>query len=176
MAPSFVHRRTQRGPAPGDPPKRTRPPRIPGCLSPFGSGCRLLSAAILVLASGCGAGYRVVPVSGKVTLDGTPRQGIHVSFQPLAGGNNEINPGPGSYGVTDAQGRYRLQTVEPTQDGAVVGTHRVRFSLPEPKADPRDDVARPARQKLLLQYCDGSLQLAVPAGGTDQADFALTSR
>jgi hypothetical protein len=145
------------------------------------AGRSLLSAAgglLLALASaaGCGGpGYDVVPVAGKVRLDGTPKAGVHVSFQPQAA-SGSVNPGPGSYGLTDAEGRYHLLLVEPPGEGAVVGTHRVRFLLPGAKADPTDDRVRPAAAPLPERYTNGSLQFTVPPGGSGAADFDLLTR
>jgi hypothetical protein len=53
-----------------------------------------------VLAAGCGAGGH--EVSGTVYLDGVPVADASVMFRPTA-------PGPAAEGMTDAQGRYRLQ-------------------------------------------------------------------
>ena len=75
---------------------------------------------VLVLAAlGCGSDYRLAPVSGRVTLNGKPLAGAHVHFQPI-GSRAQPSPGPGSHGVTDAEGRFTLQ-VDARQPGAVVG-------------------------------------------------------
>lgn len=46
-----------------------------------------------------------------------------MGFEPVREGER-IDAGPGSYGVTDADGRYRLTTID-GRSGAVVGMHRV---------------------------------------------------
>ena len=122
---------------------------------------------------GCGgSGYKVAPVSGKITIGGKPAAGIAVSFQPDSKGGGG-RPGPGSAAVTDAQGRYTLRVVQPEQDGAVVGRHVVRLQRVR-KQDPKDDRTVP-RQFLLPEKCrDGSITFTVPAEGTDSADFELT--
>jgi hypothetical protein len=92
----------------------------------------------------------------------------------MAEDKDDISPGPGSYGVTDENGHFALQTVEPTQSGAVVGTHRVRFTLLEENPeDIRDDVGRPIKRRLPERYGDGSQTFEVPEAGTDQANFDL---
>ena len=128
-----------------------------------------------LLLFGCGGrSYEVAPVSGRVTIHEKPAGGVHVSFQPVAKDKDHISPGPGSYGVTDESGNYTLVTVEPTEPGAVVGTHQVRFTLLEENPeDVRDDVGRPIKRRLPERYADGSLTWEVPSGGTARADFDL---
>src|SRR6516165_6575723 len=87
----------------------------------------LLALPLLVLALGCGGRPRTAPVSGVVRMDDKPLAGAHVNFQPIA--SRDRDPGPGSYGKTDGQGRYTLRLVDPDQPGAVVGEHRVSISL-----------------------------------------------
>jgi hypothetical protein len=130
-----------------------------------------------LLLTGCGGrDYQVAPVSGTVTLDKKPAAGVHVSFQPIAEEVGNMNPGPGSYGVTGADGRFSLQTVEPTEPGAVVGRHRVRFTLSQDAPPENDDVGRPDPPRLADRFLDGSLTFQVPAEGTASADFDLKPR
>ncbi|MEA1950547.1 MAG: hypothetical protein U9N87_04135 [Planctomycetota bacterium] len=101
-----------------------------------------------------------------------PMANVNVSFQPKSEGGESGKTGPGSVGLTDAQGRFTLRTVEPEQDGAVVGRHVVRLARTQ-KQDPTDDRSTP-RQFLLPMKCrDGSLIFTVPAEGTSEANFDL---
>jgi hypothetical protein len=132
---------------------------------------------LLLLLSGCG-GLRVVPVSGRVTLDGKPAAGVHVGFQPVAtAGNN--NPGGGSYAITDDDGRFTLRMVEGGQSGAVVGKHRVEITTRGAEADSGTDTRpKTGAPKTVIppKYNRNSdLTFEVPSGGTDKADFTLTS-
>ena len=131
---------------------------------------------VLMLAAGCG-GQRVVPVSGRVTLDGKPAAGVHVGFQPVAAAGNN-NPGGGSYAITDEDGRFTLRMVEGGQSGAVVGKHRVEITTrveaenatdSRPKSSPPKAVIPPRYNR------NSELTFEVPAGGTDKADFTLTT-
>jgi hypothetical protein len=132
-----------------------------------------LPAALSLTLAGCGEPYQVAPVSGKVTLDGKPLANVRVVFQP-SGGKNSAETGPGSSGVTDAQGQYALKTISAKpQPGAVVGPHTVQFdavvtpkpgqeaALPDPKAPRIPPTSQP---------------FEVPAAGTDQANFDLKSQ
>jgi hypothetical protein len=135
----------------------------------------LLLAALAVGAVGCG-NDQVAPVSGRITLDGEPLRNAAITFQPVpAEGKN--NPGPGSGGFTDEDGRYTLKVTGKETRGAVVGKHKVRISLVPPKSDDADDRAKRYKQ-LPAKYSgtETKLEFDVPAGGTDAADFRLTSK
>jgi hypothetical protein len=132
--------------------------------------------ALIVFIAGCGGGqsYSTARVSGRVTLDGQPLANAAVVFQPVAG--KDRNPGPGSGGTTDADGRYTLSVVGTGSRGAVIGKHQVRITLAPEDADPTDD--RPHKHKELpAKYnLKTTLEFTVEPGGTDKADFPLTSK
>jgi hypothetical protein len=133
----------------------------------------------LVLALGCGSGGNYAKVSGTVTLDGQPLPGATVSFQPIAR-SGSIEAGPGSVGKTNEKGEYTL-TGDKGQAGALVGKHRVNITCLQQQAGDGD--ARPPRggwplaDKVPARYNTNSEEtFDVPAGGTDKADFRLTSK
>src|SRR5262249_54064491 len=100
------------------------------------SRCLPLLGVFVVAFAGCNSEpYRVAPVTGRVTLDGKPVPQLAVMFQPVATDGN-TNPGPGSYGVTDADGRYSMKLVGKETPGAVIGKHKVRMDPYTPPADP----------------------------------------
>ncbi len=143
---------------------------------------RILPACSVILLfgsflAGCGgAPYRVAPVSGRITLDGEPLANGVVTFQPIADPEQSLNAGPGSYGHTDAEGRYTLYLVEGDRPGAVVGPHRVRISAAQ--ENPDDDPAgagTPLRDPVPAKYRDGSLSYTVTAKGSSAAVFDLHS-
>ena len=114
-------------------------------------------------------------------MDGKALANVHVHFQPLASGDN-INPGPGSYGETDKDGRYTLKISSQhfSGDGAVVGKHRVKISsrLEKIKIDPElgspDGAPLTGRETIPAVYHeDSTLEFTVPPEGTAKADFAL---
>jgi hypothetical protein len=131
----------------------------------------------LVCLAGCGPSedFKLAPVSGTVTLDGQPLVGAGVTFQPEGGGAG--NPGPGSAAITDASGKYELQTAEAKRRaGAVVGKHTVRITGTQEQRDASDDTQRPpAKDPVPANYRDPGVPFEVPAGGTDKADFAITT-
>jgi len=84
----------------------------------------LVVACIVPLLAGCAKpdGFEIVPVEGSVTMNGTPLEKISLRFIPTG-------QGPESRGISDAQGHFKLETIEADgkkpQDGAVVGLHKV---------------------------------------------------
>ncbi|MDY3554606.1 hypothetical protein R5W24_003732 [Gemmata sp. JC717] len=127
-----------------------------------------LCAAALFGAAGCGGGGPV-SVSGAVTLDGQPVEGASVSFTPAAGDGGGVG---GSYGKTDAQGRYALKTVIGDRGGAVPGKHKVTISLSKP--DPKSPEGAEKNLIPAKYNTKSDLTFDVPTGGTDKADFVLT--
>lgn len=142
----------------------------------------LLLLGLLALVAGCGDGTKVVPVSGTVYVDGKPKAGLHVNFQPMATKDN-INPGRGSHGITDAEGKYVLKYDGTDREGAVVGKHRVAIStvMPgegqnfDPETGSPDGVPQKgAVETIPIKYNDKTeLTIDVPTGGKKDADFRL---
>jgi hypothetical protein len=137
---------------------------------------RVCSIALTgLLVAGCGSGSKIVPVSGTVTLEGKPLASAHVAFQPEAPKGTQ-NAGVGSYGVTDAAGKYTLKIVDTDQPGAVVGTHRVEINI-KAEADDRDPKLRAPPKKLPPKYnLQSELQFKVEGSGTSAANFDLKSQ
>jgi hypothetical protein len=132
---------------------------------------------VLMLATtmGCDTGPELAPVSGRVTLGGEPAAQISVTFQPQAHGSSS-EAGPSSTGITDADGRYTLKTIEHKKAGAAIGRHVVRLARHQaidPTKGPEQQMVQVARRPLPKQCRDGSLTFTVEPGGTDAADFDL---
>jgi hypothetical protein len=130
-------------------------------------------AILLPLLAGCGGGpYNVAPVSGRVTVNGQALANAAITFQPY--GEGKTNPGPGSGGFTDSDGRYTLKLVGTDTRGAVVGKHLVKISLTHPD-DSADDRPKRIKQPPAKFNTKKKLEYDVPACGTDAADFQLTA-
>jgi hypothetical protein len=127
---------------------------------------------VLFLAVGCGD-RSVARVSGRVTLNGEPLAGAAVVFQPVPVPGSS-NPGRGSAGVTDAEGRYTLKLVGTEKEGAVLGKHKVRIVMME-EPDSSDDEPRKVKPLPPKYNRETTLEYEVIAGSTDAADFALTA-
>src|SRR5438045_84351 len=94
-------------------------------LTPLLRGSALAALFLgMCAAVGCGSSTNV-PVSGVVKVDGKPYKNAVVSFQPM-GGKDNPNPGRGSSGLTDENGRFALMT-DDGKSGAVPGKHRIRI-------------------------------------------------
>ncbi len=84
-----------------------------------GSGVLL---ALMIFMGGCGGtGIPTGAVTGTITINGEPIQGLEVSFVPAA----KMRP---SVALTDAQGRYKAQFVS-TQSGVVLGPCVAQFAV-----------------------------------------------
>lgn len=93
-------------------------------------------AVAAVLVGGCAQNsFQTAEVTGTVKLDGEPVEKVALEFEPAIEGVKEILPT--AYGMTDAEGRYRVTRVGGRKGGApgaVVGTNIVRLSAPEGSA------------------------------------------
>lgn len=98
-----------------------------------------LCLASLPLLTGCGdPGIGAVPVSGTITVDGKPMEGVMVVFNPVDGTR-------AASGRTDAEGKYSL-TTEINGDGALPGEYKISATkhlvedddLPK-EVDPNDE-------------------------------------
>jgi hypothetical protein len=161
--------------------------------------CAGLALAVLATA-GCGGGPKIAEVSGVVTLNGKPYPGAIVSFQPV-GTKENPNPGRGSVGETDENGRFTL-TYDGEESGALVGKHRVRIftkigaEIPDTEGDPvaaaavskaAEASAKAARAKgkrnvmgmttmepIPIEWNENSTkEFDVPREGTTEANFAI---
>jgi hypothetical protein len=143
--------------------------------------CLLGALASIALAIGgtsvgCSSS-KIAPVSGRVTLDGKPLAGVHVGFQPIAK-PGDMNPGGGSYAITDSGGQYKLLLVEGEQPGAVVGKHRVEITARSEVPANIDPPKRPPPKVFVpAKYSRNSeLTFEIPPGGTAEANFELKSQ
>jgi hypothetical protein len=124
--------------------------------------------ASVTLLSGCD-GRTVAPVSGRVTLNGQPLPNVLVLFEPMG----SDNPGLGSVGKTDADGRFVLRQIQPDRLGALVGEHRVRFRTAL-RGTAREDAVE--KELLPAEFNSKSGHtFHVPPGGSSAADFPLVS-
>jgi hypothetical protein len=140
-------------------------------------------AALATLAvAGCSKTSKIVPVSGTVKLNGRPYKNAVVSFQPIGTAENP-NPGRGSSGVTDENGRYTL-IYDGEQPGAYTGKHRVRIAtqLSSLKSsnwtgageDPGPVDPRQIPDPIPVNWNERStVEFEVPGRGTDAADFDI---
>lgn len=77
----------------------------------------ILPALLLGCFAVSGCGQQSLPsVGGRVTLDGEPVAQAGVTFEPVGGGSV-------ASGVTDGQGRFRLETIN--QEGVAPGEYKV---------------------------------------------------
>ena len=85
------------------------------------TGLVLILGASFFLTSGCSKPLVLVDVSGNLKMNGKPLSNVKVEFQPDP---DQETRGPGSWGITDDSGNFRL-TCSNGKPGAVAGFHRV---------------------------------------------------
>ncbi len=126
-------------------------------------------AALLALtwAIGCGS-RRTAPVSGRVTINGQPVEGIIVYFSPVAG-SDPMNAGVPSRGRTTAEGHFTLSTMDVKKDypGALVGTHTVTMD------DERTFEKLNTKSRVLTGW---QTTFEVTTQGSDKADFEISKK
>jgi hypothetical protein len=88
----------------------------------FHGSCLVALGALFCAGCTGDDGPPTVPVTGIVTLNGTPVEGVTVTFIPASEGAGES-----AVGVTDASGKYSLATRK-KDDGAVVGKYKVTMA------------------------------------------------
>jgi hypothetical protein len=131
--------------------------------------CRAVVAG-LVLFAGCQ--QDIVPVSGRVTLNGKPLAGAVVIFQPHVERSSTEPTTTGSVGHTDSEGRFVLRLVHPDRAGAARGEHTVTIST----ATGGSDALPPKGQRVPKAWRDVSQRFNVPPGGTSAANFDIKDR
>jgi hypothetical protein len=143
----------------------------------------ILAFLVCLVLTGCGSASdpipELVPLNGKVAMDGEPIAGVHVIFHPWDG-----TLGTGASGVTDQTGRYRL--LHRTRvEGVQPGTYLVTFSkLAMPDGSPipigKDAADVGAQEWMPARYTDpdnersAHIITVAETGGT--FDFELNSK
>lgn len=128
-------------------------------------GCFLVLLSSALLATGCGGGKGLVPVSGSVKYsDGTAPNGLDniatVTFQ-------SVGDGEGATGDLDENGNFRLTTDDP-YDGAYPGEYKVTVVVMEGYPDGKHATAEEYRN-----FDSTPLTATVKASGENKFDFTI---
>ena len=147
----------------------------------------VLAIGLMVLTlAGCDSMFvsktKVVPVSGRITLDDEPLAHAKVLFVPVVEKNQDNLLNVVSYGVTDEMGGFILQ-LDAGGDGAVIGKHIVFITTRQEEAGSKVDSAGKEFQlaqcdeKVPARYNrDTQLTYHVCECGNARADFELRSK
>ena len=147
-------------------------------MNTVGNACPVAILLFLALCIGCNSGeYKLVPVSGTVTLDGEPVSNARVIFEPRRVDPSSLTAGPSSDGETDESGKFSLATTADGKSGAIAGTHDVVVTTYLAEIDRETDSHKVVRKEQIPQrYLEpGGLTFEIPADGTDAADLMLTT-
>lgn len=89
----------------------------------------LFAATVFTLLGCSSSEYKIAPVEGVVTYQGSKLTFGKLYFRPVKSGGEGENPGRPAFGTIDEHGHYRLSTYG-QYDGAIVGAHNVQFIMP----------------------------------------------
>jgi len=120
----------------------------------------------VALIAGCGGtGLHTIVVTGTVTFDGEPLEGAAITFTPRGEGHP-------AFGITDANGRYTLQTMLGNPDaGTTPGDYEVaitKFEATPPRTEEEDALGLPPPSPRSL--------IPVRYGSTGTSGLAATVR
>lgn len=133
--------------------------------------------AWMATLAGCGSGGpAIVAVEGVITLDGKPIPDIRVTFQPE--NKSEEMRGMGSFGLTDADGKFVLKLSDNERSGAVVGPHTVILADKRTE-DVEDSDAGPGskvKSRLPVKVLNEPMRIEVVSGGKNEPHIDLKSK
>jgi len=141
----------------------------------FNGSLVIVSLALLLpVLMGCAdkSASNVVPVEGKVLLDGQPLAFGTVTFQP--------NSGQPARGEIQSDGTFKLSTYAPN-DGATVGRHQVRITCYESQSpDAKDSLESESLGASLIperytKFATSGLVVSIVSSGTAPFEFNLES-
>ena len=132
----------------------------------------------LVVVSGCGSKYEVVPVSGSIMFNGEPLANATILTQPVGKNADNNMTGPGSFGKTDAEGRFSLELQNEPTPGAVPGECVIMITEKGHSDNPSSDVItrEDLRSRLPDKYRNGKTTYTIPEGGTDSMDIIIETK
>ena len=122
----------------------------------------------VALTTGCGLQSELAQVTGVVTIDNKPYPGGKVIFTPVGDGQSDLAGRP-SFGVPDANGRFRLSCYR-QDDGALIGRHTVTLF----RATDHDEI-RPDLKDLAFRRVNLRGGFITISPGENQVDVILTS-
>lgn len=132
---------------------------------------------LLSVVAGCEAGSKLVPVTGKITVDGKPAEGAVILFHP--DGNQVMSV---SSAVANADGSF--SPVTDSEPGMPVGRYKVSVNWPDPSVKPTENQimmgnAEPGPDLLKGRYISkdkSNLTAEVSATTTELPPLTLTTR
>lgn len=130
-----------------------------------------------ITLAGCNGGVPTAKVEGVVSLDGKPLPEIRVLFQP---DNKNADTGvTGSFGLTDAAGKFVLKLSDSQNEGAVVDFHTVTLSdklSEDPKDSDAGGLGKTTKSRIPVKYTNEPPKFEVKPGKVNQANFELKSK
>jgi len=139
----------------------------------------LISACFVV---GCGGGdggpvEALVPVGGKLLVDGEPLDGVLMTFIPVGSKNSR-----GGSGTTDASGVFTITDLDQNLPGLPSGKYIIAYSrmrLPDGSAAPEPDPDKPGIIQIEtlpehLQTPDENVSVEIPQDGNTKLELKIS--
>lgn len=127
--------------------------------------CGLLGAMIF---GGCGQQqFKIAPVSGVCTCQGEPMSAGLLILHPVrdpAADSKSPNLGKPAHAAIQPDGSFAMSTYA-TNDGAVIGKHRVVLNLAELDDDDPQQPCNDAAKDLMVEVSPGQNQLEIDLAG-----------
>jgi hypothetical protein len=133
-------------------------------------GRRLPTIAVLVALTGCSTSgdFPTAATSGRVICEGQPVPHVMVHFEPIQEGKAGL-VGKGGFAIARPDGTFTISTYG-TEDGAVVGKHRVRVGRPHPGEHPNFKCACYINEEVDL------MEVEVKKGQKNEFELVLRKR
>jgi hypothetical protein len=130
-----------------------------------------------LFATGCDSGPALLPVTGKITVDGQPAAGATLLFHPTSKSNKLV-----SSATSGADGTFSIIT--DTKPGIPAGEYKVTATYPDPSHKPSDTeimmgTAEPGQDLLKGRYTNrdaSTLQVTIDDSTTQLQPFELTTK
>lgn len=113
----------------------------------------------------------IVPLSGRVMLDGQPLNNAYVKFSPVPrSGESPLDTNAGSHCFTDAQGNFTLLQIANDQPGVIVGEHKIAFRTGTFQGNGY------VGERVPFTWRQGMRFYRVPWTGSDEATFCIQTK
>ncbi|QEH39148.1 hypothetical protein OJF2_77600 [Aquisphaera giovannonii] len=130
---------------------------------------------MMLALCGCGSGQQgpaIIPVSGKVLVDGKPAARARLSFQALGAADPSAPP---TIATTEEDGTFRPTTIN-AHDGMPAGEYAVGVAWPAIKEDRGEEIEGADRLKgRYASPASSGLKAVVKEGGGELPPFELST-
>lgn len=132
-----------------------------------------LILALFVVGCGGGSNAELVPVGGKLLVDGEALDGVTVTFHPVDAENSL-----GGSGTTDSAGAFTITSFEQNEPGLPPGKYSITYSrmrLPDGSAAPPLEPGEPPDpENIQVETLPDHLTMPSPNDASNQVEIAAS--